>query len=184
MARIYQAQLDEDKAHVCDLFWEYLQWANSKINEEFDIDLDIHSMHEQNISELDKFLPPHGRLLLVEFEDQVDGVACMRRIRENIGEIKRMYVRPKFRGQGIGRAFLERLFDEAREMGYPRILLDSSRFMKEAHSLYRSAGFQEIDPYPESEIPSEFQAHWVFLEKELQQCYRIVIMKMDVLKFY
>ena len=100
-------------------------------------------------------------------KDQTDGVACMRRIRENIGEIKRMYIRPKFRGKGIGRALLECLFDEAREMGYPKILLDSSRFMKEAHSLYRSAGFQEIDPYPESEIPSEFQAHWIFMEKKL-----------------
>jgi hypothetical protein len=52
-------------------------------------------------------------------------------------------------------------------IGYPRIRLDSARFMKAAHSLYRSAGFQEIDPYPESEIPAKFQEHWVFMEKSL-----------------
>jgi GNAT superfamily N-acetyltransferase len=94
--------------------------------------------------ELEKFSPPHGRLLLAEYEGQVAGLTCMRRIRESIGEIKRMYVRPEFRGKGIGRALLERLVDEAREIGYPRIRLDSARFMEEAHSLYRSTGFQEI----------------------------------------
>ena len=95
-------------------------------------------MHEQSISEPGKFFPPQGRLLLVGYEDQVDGVACMRMIGESIGEIKRMHVRPKFRGKGIGRALLESLFDDAREIGYRRIRLDGARFMKETHSLYRS----------------------------------------------
>jgi GNAT superfamily N-acetyltransferase len=152
---------------VRELFWEYLQWANSRVNEEFGVDFDIQSMLEQNMLELEKFSPPHGRLLLAEHEGQITGLACMRRIREDIGEIKRMYVRPGFRGKGIGKALLEGLVNEAREIGYPRIRLDSARFMKEAHSLYRSAGFQEIDPYPESEIPAEFQKHWIFMEKQL-----------------
>jgi GNAT superfamily N-acetyltransferase len=144
VSRIYQVQSDEERAHARELFWEYLQWANSRVNEEFGVDFDIQSVLEQDMLELEKFSPPHGRLLLAEYEGQVAGLACMRRIRENIGEIKRMYVRPEFRGKGIGRALLERLVDEAREIGYPRIRLDSARFMKEAHSLYRSTGFQEI----------------------------------------
>jgi GNAT superfamily N-acetyltransferase len=165
--RVYQVRPDEDRGHVRELFWEYLQWANSRVNEEFGVDFDIQSMLEQNMLELEKFSPPHGRLLLAEHEGQITGLACMRRIREDIGEIKRMYVRPGFRGKGIGKALLEGLVNEAREIGYPRIRLDSARFMKEAHSLYRSAGFQEIDPYPESEIPAEFQKHWIFMEKQL-----------------
>jgi GNAT superfamily N-acetyltransferase len=91
----------------------------------------------------------------------------MKRIREDIGEIERMYVRPEFRRRGIGRALLEVLIAEAREIGYPRMRLDSARFMAEAHSLYRSVGFQEIEPYPESEIPEEFRQYWIFMELRL-----------------
>ena len=91
----------------------------------------------------------------------------MKRLREDIGEIKRMYVRPQYRGRGLGRALLETIIEEAEEVGYPAVRLDSARFMKEAHALYRSAGFSEIDPYPESEMPSEFQKHWVFMERQL-----------------
>ena len=91
----------------------------------------------------------------------------MKKLREDIGEIKRMYVRPQFRGKGLGRALLETLITEAKEVGYPVVRLDSARFMNEAHALYRSAGFSEIDPYPESEIPPEYQKHWVFMERQL-----------------
>ena len=149
------------------MFLEYLEWANSRIVEEFGFSFDIQSMVEGDMLELDKFLPPDGRLLLAEHEGRVTGLACMRRIRPDMGEIKRMYVRPEFRGMGIGRALLEALIAEAREIGYPRVRLDSTRFMKEAHRLYRSAGFEEIDPYTESEIPAEYQSHWVFMEMKL-----------------
>jgi GNAT superfamily N-acetyltransferase len=167
MLRIYQVDSDHDTAQVRQLFLEYLEWANSRIVEEFGFSFDIQSMVEGDMLELDKFLPPDGRLLLAEYEGRVTGLACMRRIRPDMGEIKRMYVRPEFRGMGIGRALLEALIAEAREIGYPRVRLDSTRFMKEAHRLYRSAGFEEIDPYTESEIPAEYQSHWVFMEMKL-----------------
>jgi GNAT superfamily N-acetyltransferase len=167
MLRIYQLETDTDRACVRDLFWEYLQWANARVNEEYGIRFDIESMLDDDMLTLDKFLPPHGRLLLSEVEGQVVGLACMKRIREGIGEIKRMYVQPAFRRRGIGRALVEALIAEARGIGYPRMRLDSTRFMKAAHSLYRSVGFQEIEPYPESEIPEAFRQHWIFMELQL-----------------
>lgn len=78
-----------------------------------------------------------------------------------------MYVRPEFRGKGVGRALLDRLITEAREVGYQRMRLDSARFMHVAHTLYRSMGFQDIPAYEGSEVPREFQAHWLFMEKTL-----------------
>ncbi|MBN2029739.1 GNAT family N-acetyltransferase [bacterium] len=159
--------MDKDRAVIHDLFWEYLKWANSRLNDEYDIQFDIKSIVEQDMRKLDIFFPPTGRLLLANTENGTVGVACMRKIQRDIGEIKRMYVRSRFRGKGIGRALLEKLISEARMIGYPRIRLDSSRFMKSAHSLYRSAGFCEIEPYPESEIPPEFQHNWIFMEKQL-----------------
>jgi GNAT superfamily N-acetyltransferase len=167
MTGIHQAETEEDELQVQELFWEYLQWANERLDQEFDVNLDIASMHGQSMAELEMFLPPHGRLLLATEGSQTAGIACLKRTREGMGEVKRMYVRPEFRGQGIGRALLEALIVEAQHIGYQTLRLDSTRFMKSAHSLYRSAGFQEIEPYPESEIPPEFHRHWVFMEKQL-----------------
>ena len=167
MLKVYQAETDQDRLFIRELFWEYLQWANTKINEEFRVNFDIETMLEEDMQNLDKFYPPEGRLLLAEMNEGIAGLACMRRIKENIVEVKRMYVRKEYRGLGIGKTLLERLIEEAKELGYLKVRLDSARFMEAAHSLYRSNGFYEIDPYPESEIPEEFQSHWVFMEREL-----------------
>jgi GNAT superfamily N-acetyltransferase len=165
--KIVQVETDEHRRHVRELFWEYLRWANSMLNREFGISFDIKSMLEQDMVELDKFLPPEGRLLLGQYDHQIAGIACMKKIGEGIGEVKRMYVRPEYRRKGIGRALLEAVIKEARQIGYSNIRLDSTRFMKEAHALYRSVGFQDIEPYPESEIPEEYRSHWVFMEMAL-----------------
>jgi GNAT superfamily N-acetyltransferase len=167
MATIHPVQIDDDRSQVRELFWEYLVWANERLNEEYGIDLEIQSMLEHHMSQLQMFFPPHGCLLLVTEGSALAGIGCLKRIRADIGEIKRMYIRPGFRGQGLGRALLDALLAEARGIGYQTVRLDSTRFMQAAHSLYRSAGFQEIEPYPESEIPAEFRQHWVFMEKPL-----------------
>jgi hypothetical protein len=62
---------------------------------------------------------------------------------------------------------LDQLIQAARTAGYERIRLDSPDFMTAAHGLYRSTGFAEIEPYPESEIPDEHKPHWVFMERTL-----------------
>lgn len=167
MISIHQAETEEDQLQVRELFWDYLQWANERLNEEYGINLDIESMLVRDMAKLEIFLPPHGHLLLASEGSRAAGIACMRRIRKDIVEIKRMYVRPEFRGRGIGRALLEALISEAQEIGYPTVRLDSTRFMEAAHSLYRSVGFLEIAPYSESEIPPEFHQYWVFMEKQL-----------------
>ena len=164
MLNIYQIETEEDRIHVRELFGEYLQWAHLRLKQEYGINFDVESLVDQDMLELEKYLPSQGRLLLAKQDDKVAGLACMKKIKPDIGEIKRMYVRPEFRNKGIGRELLEHLLDEAREIGYPRARLDSARFMHEAHMLYRSVGFQEIDKYPESEIPEEFQANWTFME--------------------
>ena len=172
MHTISQMESRENFAHVRELFREYLQWAGERLTDEFGISFyDVRTKVEHDMAELEMFEPPDGRLLLAVDEDEVAGLACLRKIGDDIGEIKRMYVRPAHRGRGIGRALLETLIDEARGMGLPRIRLDSVRFMTEAHSLYRSAGFHETEPYPESEIPEQYWSHWVFMEVELHgQC--------------
>jgi GNAT superfamily N-acetyltransferase len=164
---IGQADLEQDVELVRQVFWEYLQWADARLRQEYGINLDVESLQEQSMRELAKFARPLGSLLLAMDGAQATGVACMRQLDEQTVEIKRMYVREPYRGQGIGRALLRRLLDDAREGGYSRVRLDSTRFMEEAHALYCSEGFHRIGPYPGSEIPREFQVHWVFMERTL-----------------
>jgi len=78
-----------------------------------------------------------------------------------------MYVRPHARNRGLGRALLNQLLEEARRIKYEQLRLDSAGFMTEAHQLYRSTGFREIEAYEGSEIPKEFQNHWIFMERDL-----------------
>jgi GNAT superfamily N-acetyltransferase len=164
---IRQAASDVDMGHVRELFLEYLHWANERLNAEYGVDFDVATMVEEDMAHLEIFSPPDGRLLLALEGKEAAGLACMRRIRMDIGEIKRMYVRQEFRGRGIGRQLVDSLIQEARTIGYPKVRLDSTRFMVEAHALYRSVGFKEIEEYPESEIPEEYRAHWVFMEMNL-----------------
>ncbi|MEH2251379.1 GNAT family N-acetyltransferase [Nostoc sp.] len=116
------------------------------------------------MAQLHEFIPPSGRLLLGQSEAQIAGCACLRKIGEDVGEIKRMYVRPEFRRKGISRSLLEVIINEAVYIGYSRIRLDSAPFAKEAQALYRIFGFQDIEPYLEkTEIPLEHRANWVFM---------------------
>ena len=117
---------------------------------------------------LDKFMPPKGRLLLCYAEESLAGIACLKYLAPNIREIKRMYVCTGNRTRGLGRALINQLLEEASQIGYERVRLDSARFMKEAHHLYLTTGFSEIEAYEGSEIPKEFQEHWIFMEMELR----------------
>lgn len=168
MLSIFQAETKDDITSVRKLFWEYLVWANSMNESEFNVSFDIKQLLEHDMKELDKFFPPRGRLLVAKLSEQYAGLICLKELTEDIGEIKRTYVRPEFRGQSIGRVLLNSVLQEARIIGYKKIRLDSAGYMKEAHSLYQSAGFNYIEPYEGSEIPKEFRQHWVFMEMLLE----------------
>ena len=167
MTSFRQADADADRALIRELFRDYLEWVLARFDEEYGFMVDIEPLLQESMARIDKFAPPHGLLLLASEGPLVAGIACMRRIRSDMVEIKRMYVKPEFRGRGIGRAMLDALLADAQEMGCPTVRLDSARFMEAAHSLYRSAGFHEIEPYTESEVPPEFWQYWAFMEKQL-----------------
>ena len=168
MLQIIVANQDQHAQPIRELFWEYLQWANAKVQENFGVSFDIAAMLEEDMRTLDKFMLPGGRLLLGYADEQPMGIACLKALTEGTGEVKRMYVRPEARKRGLGRALLNELLEQAHQIGYERIRLDSARFMAEAHQLYRTSGFREIEAYEGSEIPKEFQNHWLFMERDLR----------------
>jgi putative acetyltransferase len=94
------------------------------------------------------YAPPEGRLLLAECEGQLAACVALHKLEPGTCEMKRLYLRPQFRGKGLGRALAERIIAEARQIGYQRMRLDTVEpVMKDAVVLYRRLGFTEIAPY-------------------------------------
>ncbi len=154
-----------DRRAIRDLWLDYLTWGNDELEARHGFRLPIHEAVERDMANIAKFQPPDGAILLAFVDDSAVGIACLQRIGPTTAEVKRMYVRPSVRRNGLGRALLERLIETARIAGYESLRLDSPDFMNAAHALYRSSGFVEIKPYPESEIPDDYKSYWVFMEK-------------------
>jgi putative acetyltransferase len=99
------------------------------------------------------YAPPEGRLLLADCEQQMAGCAALRKLEPGICEMKRLYLRPQFRGQGRGRMLAERVIAEAREIGYRRMRLDTVEpMMQDAVAMYRRLGFCEIPAYRQNPV--------------------------------
>ena len=105
-----------------------------------------------------QYAPPAGRILLAiqggsgSTEDAI-GCVALRGLDRDACEMKRLYVRPAFRGVGAGRDLVQALIADARLAGYERMLLDTMPSMAEAHKLYRALGFSEVSAYRKDHIP-------------------------------
>jgi N-acetylglutamate synthase-like GNAT family acetyltransferase len=164
MLNIVQVETDAQISQVRTLLWEYMNWSNLMVSREFGVSLDVNAIVEQDMAKFQQYMPPAGRLLLAEYEESIAGCAGLRKIGEDIGEIKRMYVKPEFRRKGIGKVLLQTIINEARVIGYSKIRLDSALYAASAQALYHSFGFQDIQPYAGSEIPEKYHQNWIFME--------------------
>ena len=112
-----------------------------------------------------EYAPPDGRLLLALCDSAPAGCVALRKLQDGICEMKRLYVRPLFRGRGLGRDLVLTLIEEARLSLYAKMRLDTiAASMTEAVSLYRSLGFRDIASYCRNPIPGA-----IYLELDLGQ---------------
>lgn len=100
----------------------------------------------------EKYGAPDGRLYLAYCGEEAAGCIGLRRLNETDCEMKRLYVKPQFRGEKIGAVLVQRIIADAREIGYRRMRLDTFPFLESAVRLYRAHGFYEIERYNDSEI--------------------------------
>jgi putative acetyltransferase len=146
LTEFIRAQSPDDIEHARQLFKEYAAWL--------EIDLCFQNF-EKELAELPgEYAPPDGRLCLAIKDTRIAGCVALRKIGEGICEIKRLFVRPEFRGQGLGRQLAEAMIREAKKLGYAWMRLDTlPPKMNDAIALYRTLGFQEIGPYYHNPVP-------------------------------
>jgi putative acetyltransferase len=154
MSRIIQASSKEIVISVQELLKEYADSMGFHFRD-----------FEKEIKYLPgEYAPPEGRLLLAVENGRTVGCVALRKLMDQISEMRRLYVRPGFRGRGVGRQLVVATIDEARLIGYRSIRLITLPSMKAAAVLYRSLGFKEIQPY--RQIPA---SNAIFMELSLKQ---------------
>ena len=154
-SRIIVANSAPEYAAGATLFQEYAL--------ELNVDLSFQNFDEELNQLTLQYGPPQGCLLLA-VRGQSDWLGCtgIRKFEVGVAELKRMYVRPAGRGQGLGRRLLENAIREATTRQYQKLRLDTLPSMHRALRLYREYGFCEIPPYRYNPVPGT-----VYLEKTL-----------------
>lgn len=151
IAQVQPTQIDEARA----LFEEYAAWLGLNL---------CFQNFDKELAELPgDYVPPSGRLFLAIEKNQIAGCVAVRKIADDTCEMKRLYVRPAFRGLRLGRNLVDAVIKAAREVGYQRMRLDTlPGKMDQAIAMYRSLGFKNIDPYYENPVVGA-----AFMELEL-----------------
>jgi GNAT superfamily N-acetyltransferase len=152
--RVFTAKTLDEIGQIRVLFREYEAFLN--------VDLCFQRFEEELRTLPGDYAPPTGRLLLATIQEHAAGCVALRALEPGICEMKRLFVRPHYRGNHIGRKLVERIIEEAYLIGYSRMRLDSLRHLDAALKLYTSLGFQEIAPYYNNPLPDV-----VYLERVL-----------------
>jgi ribosomal protein S18 acetylase RimI-like enzyme len=120
----------------------FLEYINS-----LKVDLTFQDLETELKTLPGKYAPPNGVLILALINGKEAGCVALRKISDNVCEMKRLYVRDEFRGLGIGKNLVSKVIKEAKGLNYQYIRLDTLPTMKNAQSLYEMFGFYDIEPY-------------------------------------
>jgi ribosomal protein S18 acetylase RimI-like enzyme len=137
--QIVAAESSKEIEQIRELFIEY--------SKSLEVDLCFQGFKDELASLPGRYSPPEGRLLLALEGGMAAGCAALRKVENGICEMKRLYVRPRFRGRGIGTELALAVLQTARNAGYKLMRLDTLPSMKQAIEIYRKLGFRAADPY-------------------------------------
>ena len=168
------AKLPDDADLLVDLNTEYLAFVFDELAQAYQVTRadvfpggDIRGYVEAVLPKIVGPGAPASLFHLVEIDGQLAGMGGIRALRPGVAEMKRVYVRPPFRGSGLGRVVVERLIADAQRLGFATMFLDTSPTLTTARGLYMRLGFSPIPPYPEVEVPALCHPFWVFMARSL-----------------
>ncbi len=140
MIEILQTETPEQIEETKKLFREYEKWLG--------LDICFQGFEAELANLPGKYAKPSGRLFIASVDGKIAGCIVLRKLEENICEMKRLYLRDEFRGSGLGNKLIEKLIAEARLIGYQKMRLDTlPDKMNKAVKLYESHGFRQIPAY-------------------------------------
>lgn len=157
MVSIVKAKVEHEYNHAKNLMVEY--------SESIGIDLSFQNFDEELKNVVKEYGAPDGCLLLAKDGEQFVGCVALRKIDHQICKMKRLYVKPDWKGKGIGKRLATSILKEGKALGYHFMRLDTLSSMKPAVSLYKSLGFYEIDPYYFNPIENT-----LYMELNLLKC--------------
>ncbi|NRR31014.1 GNAT family N-acetyltransferase [Oxalobacteraceae bacterium] len=139
------ARFPADSIGLKSVIAEYIRW----------LDLDLsHRGFDEEMAQFDQlFSLPSGLFLMAMEGEEIAGCVGLLRHDDSVAEVKRLYVRPAFRGRQLGQQLIAALFEQARALGFARLILDAAPPTVAAQHLYRALGFSEIDPYYPNATP-------------------------------
>lgn len=148
MLEIHSVKIDKDFEVVKELLEEYTASL-------FELDGPVHTKefeaHKHQMNNLGEYFgPPDGCLLVAKYKKESAGCVALRKLNNDTCEMKRLYVTPKFRGLKIGRALANAVIAQARKIGYKHMRIHTMSALERANRLYKSLGFNEIDPYEDT----------------------------------
>lgn len=156
MTVIKKVETPDELEEIRCLFREYENFLG--------VDLCFQGFEEELKTLPGKYTPPQGRLLLALDHGEVTGCVALRGLEEGTCEMKRLYVRSNYRGKKLGRKLAEKIIEEARQIGYSYMRLDSLQSLNEALALYKSLGFKEVHSYYHNPLPDV-----VYMELQLNE---------------
>ena len=151
----------EHGEEIAELFSEYTQMLKDN-DPKVAAYLELQKYDDELADLRHKFGEPDGRLHIAFLGERAVGCVGMKRQDERSCELKRLYVRPEYRGRGLARYMSELILAEAKKAGYERVLLDTLDFLKDAQALYKRLGFRETPKYNDSPMKNA-----MYMEYEL-----------------
>ena len=164
--------------HLADFRQMYIEWLSGQmveLREKYGVDFlsvsgrKVEEIVDANLDRYSGLKPPKGVFLILEVEGAVAGMVALMKLSDSRGFINLMYNRTEYRGMGYSKQLFHRLLEEGRKIGVTCFQLRTPVFSAAAHHIYRSAGFEEVEEYPESlmpNLPTPLQPYSTYMEKK------------------
>lgn len=173
MIEIISYSDEEHRERFFELNLDYVRWVAEKYKALHDIDLESINgkSNEEYVKEFlqdfTKIEPPRGQILVLRANNEIVGMGAIVEHETSIGEIKRMYIEPKYQGHGYGRNLFSILVERGKQFKFSKIRLETADFFEAARHLYQSFGFRDIEAYSGGEVSLCLQETTRYMELDL-----------------